>query len=91
MKEPKLYPQWYTHYYSADGKVSIDALETYLDRVLALMYLIGTANLNDNVAITFLQDLAIGLHDQTIEAQALLGQWKKDRGREKPDNVSTIG
>ena len=89
MKEPKLHPQWYTHY-EVDGKVSIDALEIYLDKMLAFMYLIGTNNLEDNVAITFLQDLALGLHDTTIEAQALLDQWKKDRDTENPFNVSAI-
>ena len=90
MKGPKLYPQWYTHYYSADGKVSIDALETYLDQVLAFTYLAGTIDLNDNVASTFHKALALGLHDATIEAQALLDQWKKDRDTENPDNVTAI-
>jgi len=89
MKEPKLYPQWFT-YYEIGGKVGVEALETHLDNVEALTYLFGTADLDDAVSVAYYQNLAMSLHNQTIEAKALLDQWWKERPSEKPANVAAI-
>ncbi len=89
MKEPKLYPQWFT-YYEIGGKVGVEALEYYLNKVEALTYLFGTADLDDAVSVAYYQNLAMGLHNQTIEAKALLDRWREDRPTKKPLNVAAI-
>ena len=86
MKEPKLYPQWFT-YYEIGGKVGVEALEYYLNKVEALTYLFGTADLDDAVAVAYYKNLAMGLHNQTIEAKALLDRWWEENSARRDHTV----
>jgi len=96
MKEPKLNPKWHCYHKVNekfdDGGVR-SAMKSCLQRIRSTANFISSVDLdagNGMVSQEDIEEMALMLHELTIEAEALLDQWWKDRGNEKMADLTAI-